>query len=157
MVRTHCFHSQGLSVIPARRTKIPQNAWPKKINKVKTKFKFKDTAFGTSLVVQWLRLHLPMQGVQVDAWSGSSHPMLNDQKNQNLKQRQSCNKFNKDFKNGDFLGGLVVKNLPTSGGDTNSVPGLGQSHVRLINPACAPRLQSLCCRTRALQQEKAPR
>ena len=39
---------------------------------------------GTSLAVQWLGLHLPMQGP----------------KKQNTKQKQYCNKFNKDFKNG---------------------------------------------------------
>ena len=54
---------------------------------------------GTALVVQWLRLRLPMQGVQ--AWSlvGKlrSH-MPQGQKNQNMKQKHYCNKFNKDFK-----------------------------------------------------------
>ena len=33
----------------------------------------------------------PVQGVQVDAWSGNSDPMLNGQKNQNLKQRPVTN------------------------------------------------------------------
>jgi len=28
----------------------------------------------------------------------------------------------------DFLGGLVVKNLPANAGDTGSIPGLGRSH-----------------------------
>jgi len=54
---------------------------------------------GTSLVVQWLRLCLPMQGV----WVGSlveelgSH-MPSAKKKQNIKQKQYCNKFNKDTK-----------------------------------------------------------
>ena len=32
---------------------------------------YKKRRSGTSVVVQWLRRHLPMQGVQVDLWSGS--------------------------------------------------------------------------------------
>ena len=54
---------------------------------------------GTSLAVQWLRLHLPMQEVQV--WSlvgGAKIPHASRPKNQNIKQKQYCNKFNKDFK-----------------------------------------------------------
>ena len=56
---------------------------------------------GTSLVVQWLRLCLPMQ------WGRGSIPGLGARiphaswpKKQNIKQKQYCNKFNKDFKNG---------------------------------------------------------
>ena len=54
---------------------------------------------GTSLVVQWLRLRLPIQGVQVRSLVGNlrSH-MPRSQKTK--KQKQYCNKFNKDFKNG---------------------------------------------------------
>ena len=54
---------------------------------------------GTSLI-QWLRLHLPMQGVQVLSLVRDlrSH-MIGSPKNQNVKQKQYCNKFNKDFKN----------------------------------------------------------
>ena len=46
---------------------------------------------GTSLVDQWLRLHLPMQGVQVQflARELRSH-MPCGQKNQNAKQKQNC-------------------------------------------------------------------
>ena len=56
---------------------------------------------GTSLAVQWLRLCLPMQGVWVRSLVGElrSHMPLS-QKNQNIKQKQYCNKFNKNFKNG---------------------------------------------------------
>ena len=55
---------------------------------------------GTSLAVQWLRICLPMQGVWVRSLVGElrSH-MPHGQKNQNIKQKQYCNKFNKDFKN----------------------------------------------------------
>ena len=54
---------------------------------------------GTSLI-QSLRLHLPMQGVQVLSLVRDlrSH-MIGSPKNQNVKQKQYCNKFNKDFKN----------------------------------------------------------
>ena len=50
---------------------------------------------GTFLVVQWLRLTLPVQGVWVLALLGAfrSH-MPHGQKNQNIKQKQYCNKFN---------------------------------------------------------------
>ena len=56
---------------------------------------------GTSLMVQWLRLHCPMQEVWVwsHVWELRCH-MPCGQKNQNMKQEQCCNKFNKDFKNG---------------------------------------------------------
>ena len=56
---------------------------------------------GTSLGAQRLRLQLPMPEVQVwflvgELRSHKSH----GQKNQNIKQKQECNKFNKGFKNG---------------------------------------------------------
>ena len=54
---------------------------------------------GTSLAVKWLRLRLLMQGVRVLVAELGSH-MPYSQKNQNIKQKQNCNKFNKDFKNG---------------------------------------------------------
>ena len=54
---------------------------------------------GTSLVVQWLRLCFPMQGVQVPGW-GAKTPHVLWPKNQNIKQMQSCDKFNKDFLSG---------------------------------------------------------
>ena len=51
---------------------------------------------GTSLAVQWLRLCLPIQGVQVQSLvrEPRSH-MPCSQKN---KEKQYCNKFNKDLK-----------------------------------------------------------
>ena len=54
---------------------------------------------GTSLVVQWLGLCLPLQTVQIQSLVRKlrSH-MPRGQKN-NIKQKQCCNnKFNKDFK-----------------------------------------------------------
>ena len=48
--------------------------------------------YRTSLVLQWLRLHLPtLVGEQ------RSH-MPHSQKNQNTKQKQYCTTFNTDFK-----------------------------------------------------------
>ena len=54
-----------------------------------------------SLVVQWLRLRLSMRTVQVQSlgW-GAKIPHASWPKNHNMKQKQYCNKFNKDFRNG---------------------------------------------------------
>ena len=62
----------------------------------------KHSQWGTSPVVQLrrrLRRLLPMQGVWFGsrAWEIRSR-MPQSQKNQNLKQKQYCNTFNKDFK-----------------------------------------------------------
>ena len=50
----------------------------------------------TSLVVQWLGGvgSIPGQGVKI--------PHASWPENQNIKQKQYCNKFNKDFKNGSY-------------------------------------------------------
>ena len=76
-----------------------QPSWHFSVSSVHTLWKI--TFPVTSLEVQWLRLGLPLQGVQV--WSLvrelRSH-MLLGQKNQNRKQKQYCNRFNNDFKNG---------------------------------------------------------
>ena len=66
--------------------------------------KLQEFSMGTSLVVQWLRLHLPMQGVQLDPWSGSSDPTcLIAEKPKHKKQKQEGNKFNTDFLNGPYF------------------------------------------------------
>ena len=58
---------------------------------------------GTSLVVQWLRLHLPLQRVQVQSLVGELRfPYALEPTNQNMKQKQYCNKLNRDFKNGPY-------------------------------------------------------
>ena len=50
------------------------------------------------VAVQWLRLHLPMQGVgSIPGW-GANIPHALWPKN--IKWKQYCKKFNKDFKNG---------------------------------------------------------
>ena len=50
---------------------------------------------GTSLVVQWLRLCLPVWGVWVGSIPGRGAKILYASwpKNQNIKQKQYCNKF----------------------------------------------------------------
>ena len=50
-------------------------------------------------MVQWLRPYLPMQGVWVLSPFGAKIPHISRPENQNIKQRQYCNKFIKDFKN----------------------------------------------------------
>ena len=63
---------------------------------------------------------------------GAQTPHASRPKNQNIKQKQYCNKFNKDFKNGPhqgFPGGAVVRNPPANAGDTGSCPSPGRSHM----------------------------
>ena len=51
------------------------------------------------LVVQCLRLYLPMQGVWVPSLAGERRAHVpHSQSNQNIWQKQCCNKFNKDLK-----------------------------------------------------------
>ena len=65
---------------------------------------------GTSLAVQWLRLHLPLQGVWVQSLVGELRfPRTSQPKNQNIRQKQYCNKFNKDFKNGPIQSNILKK------------------------------------------------
>ena len=53
---------------------------------------------GTSPVVQWLRLGLSMQGLQVQSLVKELRSyMPHGQKTQTIKQKQYCNKFSKDF------------------------------------------------------------
>ena len=40
----------------------------------------------------------------------------------------------------------MVKNSPANAGDMGSSPGLGRSHMRQSNSACASQLLSLCSR-----------
>ena len=51
-------------------------------------------------MVQWLRPYHPMQGVWVLSPFGAKIPHISQPENQNIKQKQYCNKFIKDFKNG---------------------------------------------------------
>ncbi|KAJ8787793.1 hypothetical protein J1605_005695 [Eschrichtius robustus] len=78
---------------------------------------------GTSLVAQWLRICLPMQGTRVRALvcedptcRGATKPMHH----------------NEEYP-GDFPGGAVVKNPPANAGDMGSSPGPGRSHMPRSN------------------------
>ena len=54
---------------------------------------------GLSLAVLWLRLHLPMQRVRVRSLTGELRThMSHGQKTKHIKQKQYCNKFNRNFK-----------------------------------------------------------
>ena len=95
-----------LKSIPSNYTIFTPSSWSpctlktltSKVNLLKKK---KEGMRGTSLVVQWLRLCLPVKGVQVlIPGQGAKIPHASRPKNQNIKQKQYCNKFNKDFKNG---------------------------------------------------------
>ena len=76
--------------------------WPKwKATQESRGFVTKENGWGTSLVVPWLRLCLLMQGMQVWSLVGELRILhASWPKCQNIKQKQYCNKFNKDFKNG---------------------------------------------------------
>ena len=56
---------------------------------------------GTSLMVQWLRLHLPMLGVRVLSLTGDLRSHMDwAQKNKIQNRGNIVNKFNKDYKYG---------------------------------------------------------
>ena len=57
---------------------------------------FHSKTSGTSLVVQWLRLHLPMQGGEGVILDGDAKiPYDSESKSQDTKQKQYYNKFTK--------------------------------------------------------------
>ena len=60
---------------------------------------------GTSLMAHWLRLHLSAGGVGLIPGQGAK--IIHASGPKKIKQKQYCNKLNKDFKNG-----LHQKNLP---------------------------------------------
>ena len=70
------------------------------IKKLKTELPFEGPP-----TVQWLRLHIPTQGVWAPSLVGELRPHMrlgqNKNKNrQSVQQKQCCNKLNKDFKDG---------------------------------------------------------
>jgi len=56
------------------------------------------TSQGTSLGVQWVRLCLPVLSVWVQSLVRELRSHMKP-RSQNKKQKQYCNKLNKDFKN----------------------------------------------------------
>ena len=84
------------------------------------------SCLGTSLVVQWVRFCLPMQGMQVRSLIGELRSTCLLAKKQNLKQKQYYNKFNKDLKK---------KSSPVS--DYPSEHSL-KSNLHVVSPGYAP-------------------
>ena len=77
---------------------------------MKFKSPIKNWAKGTPLAVQWLRLHTSNAGGAGSIpGQGAKIPHASRPKNQNIKQKQNCNKFNKDFKNGPHQKNLKKK------------------------------------------------
>ena len=67
------------------------------------KFLFQNCDTGASLVVQWLKLHASSAGGAGSIpGRGAGIPHASQSKKQNRKQKQYCNKFKKDFKNGPY-------------------------------------------------------
>ena len=62
-------------------------------------FFFIKKVFRTSLVVQWLRHHLPIKGVSLIPDQSAEIPHALRPEKQNTIQKQYGNKFNKNFKN----------------------------------------------------------
>ena len=67
-------------------------------------FFFFNCVFGPSLVIWWFRHCLSMQGLQFHSLVRKLRlPHAARPKNQNIKQKQCCNRFNQDFlKNGSL-------------------------------------------------------
>ena len=83
--KTKIFIGKLWSFVSATNTPVKKNCWE------------------ASLVVQWLRLTFQCRGCGFYPCSGSYNPtcfVAKKKKTQNIKQKQYCNKFNKDFKNG---------------------------------------------------------
>ena len=107
-------------------------------------------------VVQWLRLCLPMQGVRVWSLLGKLDPTClgaKIKKKQDIKQKDYCNKFNKDFKNGKkkrilveaiillpWIWHSVRKQFLAHGSSTSLPPllGLGRKASPLFLPVLHP-------------------
>ena len=131
-----------------------------------------------SLVVQWLRICLPMQGTRVRAlvWEdpicrGATRPVSHNYwacVPQLLKPvclelmlHNKRSHSNKKPVQG-FPGGAVVEGLPANAGDTGSNPGLGGCHMLRSNWAREPQLLSLrvcslCSSTREAAIVRGPR
>ena len=69
--------------------------------RIKVETIYKNPFRGNSLVVQWLRLHLPVQAAE-GSINMSCSQKIKHTKNQNTNQKKYCNKINKDFKNGPY-------------------------------------------------------
>ena len=76
---------------------------------------------GTSLEVQWLRLHLPVQvgGASSIPGQGVKIPHALGPKHQNIKQKRYCNTFNKDFQNGPHQKKKILNKIKRKTGGRN--------------------------------------
>ena len=92
MLMTHTFISPAPTSLPSFRLTYPAPQLTSLL-KCLTALKLET---GTSLVGQCSRLRLPIRGLRIQSLVRE----LRSKKNQNRKQKQYCNKFNKDFKNG---------------------------------------------------------
>ena len=78
-----------------------RNTLTSRIHRASHFWSFQKAYVGTCLAIQWLRLCLPMQGFGGSTpGQGTKIPYASQPKKQNIKQKQYCNKFKKDFKNG---------------------------------------------------------
>ena len=97
---------------------------------------------GTSLVIQWVRLHTPnVAGPGSIPGRGTRSRMRAATKSLHATT-ESPHAATKDPMWG-FPGGAVVENLPANAGDTGSSPGLGRSHMPWRDWAREPQLLSL--------------
>ena len=68
---------------------------------------------GTFLLVQWLRLCLPMRGESLILGREATIPHAWQPKNQDIKQKKYCNKFIKTLKNDPYQKSLLKKKCNT--------------------------------------------
>ena len=81
-------------------------------------------------MVQWLRLHLPSQRVQVLSLTGELRSRMPCRQKSKTKQKPYYNKFNKDLKSGprqkkEPLSGKALSSQHPSGGPTWTLVSLG--------------------------------
>ena len=77
--------------------------------------------------LRWWWLRLPRQEVGVQSLVGELRSHITSQpENQNIKQKQSCNKFNKDFKKWVTLKNILLR-LETSKRGRPNAPSWGSS------------------------------
>ena len=95
-------------------------------------------------MVQWLGVHLPIQGVGVLSLVGELRFHLpHDQKNQNVGQKQYCNKISKDFK--DVPREKMFLLLFSRSVMSSSLWPHGLQHARLPCPSPSPGVCSNSC------------
>ncbi|KAJ8790001.1 hypothetical protein J1605_004753 [Eschrichtius robustus] len=126
---------------------------------------YQDHHHWASLVAQWLRIRLPMQGTRVQSLIREDPTCRRATKPQPVLRNKRSHRNEKPVHHNeeeppltatresprDFPGGVVVKNPPANAGDRGSIPGPGRSHVPRSNKARVPQLLSLHSRAREPQ------